>query len=433
MNFKKILISLLALSIALAFASCKDKEEDPVCAGHVDKNDDGKCDKCGEAYDDGAEEPEIVKEQCTFTVVDSEGNTISGAKFTVTFGSTAESLTSDANGKATASLYPGTYTVDFDYDSIPSGFQPSTLSVKVSATEKSFELIVVDNNPDGTSEKPYYISENETPLALSAGEEVFYVLRGSAGKKLVIENENVTVVFNGNTYEPIEGVIEIEITSNGEVMQMNTFSVKNNSASSVNVVINLVSPLGSMDNPIVMTENTVTANAPIDGSVCYKWTASANGVVIVSSENERNNISLTNRTTNAVSALTEGDTGGVYMMVSEGDEVVIFVSAMAAKNDDSATVEIEFNAALYAGTESDPIPVLKNSVDVSLYANATLVFKAENGGTLKIADENVTVTYNGTPYTPSSLGIINVDIAAGAAFAVTNTSDAMNGVEIEIN
>ena len=77
--------------------------------------------------------------------------------------------------------------------------------------------------------------------------------------------------------------------------------------------------------------------------------------------------------------------------------------------------------------------MLKNSVDVSLYANATLVFKAENGGTLKIADENVTVTYNGTPYTPSSLGIISVDIAAGAAFTVTNTSDAMNGVEIEIN
>ena len=42
MNIKRIFAVLLALALALSLASCKVK-----CEGHVDADDDYKCDKCG--------------------------------------------------------------------------------------------------------------------------------------------------------------------------------------------------------------------------------------------------------------------------------------------------------------------------------------------------------------------------------------------------
>ena len=420
---------VVVVGIILAIVLLGGKKD--VCNGHVDKNDDGKCDKCSAEYDDGEEDPGIVKESCTFTVIDSDGNKMPGAKFTLTIGSVAETFTSDDKGQVKAGLVAGRYDVEFDYESIPEGFLPTTTVVEVSSTAKTFELLLVNNNPNGTEERPYFISENETPCNLSKNEEIHYILRGGAGKKLVVESDKVSVTFNGETYEPENGIVEISITAGSEVMQINNFSVKNKTSSECQIVIKLVSPLGSMDNPIVMTESSATATVPTDGSVHYKWTASADGVVIVSSKNEKNNISLTNHTTNAVSSITDGGIG-VYMMVSEGDEIIIAVSAKTKANETAEFIDIIFNAELYSGTESDPIPVLTKNVDLSFRAGVSLVFSSELGGKLSISDENVSVTYNGTVYNPTSLGLINVTLEAGAIFTVTNTAEEPNGIEFEL-
>lgn len=425
MNLKKLLIVLLVFSLVASFASCGNK-----CDGHVDKNDDGKCDKCEEPYEDGDEESDIVKEQCSFTVIDSDGNKLSGAKFTLTLGSVTEALTSGTDGKATVELFPGEYAVEFDYDSIPSGFLPSVSTVEISSENKSFELLLVNNNPNGTADRPYFITEDETPLELSVNAEIYYVLRGGAGKTLVIENDDVSVTYNGTAYTPEDGVVSIPIEA--QIGSMNSFSVKNTATTSNSVVIKLVSPLGAMDNPIVMTENTVVAKAPVDGSVCYKWTATSAGVLVVTSANERNNITLINSTTNAVSTQTDGSVGE-YMIVAAGDEVIISVSAKAKSGDDSAIVDVEFSVACYAGTESDPIPVIKDYVDLSLNAGASLVFSVSDAEKITVEDEAATVSYNGTDYTPDSYGIISVALEGGEnVFTLTNTSEAKNGITVEI-
>ena len=421
--------ALLVVGIILAVILLGGGENEEVCPGHVDKDDDLKCDKCSADYDDGEEGTEIAKENCTFTVVDSDGQKVAGAKFTLERGSVKETLTSDANGVASVALMATTYTVTFDYNSIPEGFQPSVYSVEVTADSTSFELLLVNNNPNGTAERPYYIVENETPIVLLADEEVYYNIRGGSGKTLSIECDEVIVTFNGTPYEPVDGVIEIYIES--EVDAMNVFSIKNTTTADLDIVIHLESPLGSMDNPIEMTENTVKAEVYVGTSQWYKWTASASGVVLVGSSNPRNNISLINQKTNAVSDTTDG-TLGEYMMVSEGDVVLVSVSAMSSREDDSATCEIEFSVALYAGIESDTIPVVKNNFGLSFRAGASLIFITENGGELTISDSDVTVTYNGETYSPSKLGIVKVTLEAGAIFTITNTSDAPNGIDVEI-
>lgn len=403
-------------------------EKEDVCLGHVDKDDDLKCDKCSAEYDDGEEEPEIPKETCTFTVVDSDGNKLSGAKFTLKLGAVTENLTSDANGVVTVDLVEGKYSVVFDHDSLPSGFQQDVYSVEVSADATSFELLIVNNNPNGTAERPYYISEVETYLAISAGDEIYYNIRGGAGKTLRIDCADVTVNFNGELHEPVDGVISIYVDS--EVDARNVFSVKNTSEADLEITIYLESPLGSMDNPIEMTENTVNEQVYVGATKWYKWTATSSGVVLASSSNPKNNISLRNQTTNAVSESTAGSLGE-YIMVSAGDVVLISLSAMGAE-DESVFVELDFSLTIHAGTAEDPIPVVKNEFNLSFMAGASLTFSTENGGALTISDSDFTVTYNGETYSPSKLGIVKVTLEAGAVFTINNTADASNTIEVSI-
>ena len=420
---------LLVVGIILAVILLGGGEKEEVCPGHVDKDDDLKCDKCSADYDDGEEEPEITKEKCTFTVVDSDGNKLSGAKFTLKLGAVTEELVSDANGVVNVALVAGKYSVVFDHDSLPSGFQQSVFSVEVSADSTSFELLIVNNNPNGTVERPYYISDSETDLSISAGDEIYYNVRGGAGKTLIIKCADVTVNFNGELHEPVDGEIRVYVDS--EVDAMNVFSVKNTSESDLEIVIYLESPLGSMDNPIEMTENTVDTEVYAGATKWYKWTAASSGVVLVSSADPKNNISLRNQTTNAVSESTAGSRGE-YMMVSAGDVVLVSLAVIGSGDDESVSTKIGFSLTIYAGTAKDPIPVVKNEFNLSFMAGASLTFSTENGGELTISDSEVTVTYNGETYSPSKLGILKVTLEAGAVFTINNTAGASNPIEIKI-
>ena len=402
MNLRKILISSLVVALAVSFSSCK---KDEPCE-HVDKDDDFVCDKCGEDFDDG-----IEKESCSFTVVDSDGNKLSGAKFTLARGSVKETFTSGANGTVSAELLAGKYSVEFDYDTIPSGFLPSVFAIEVKEDATSFELLIMNNNPNGTEERPFVLSENETSGSIPANGEVFYALHGGNGKKLVIENENVTVVYNGETYRPENGIVEVPFSS--DIGEMNRFSVKNGTASDIELVVQLVSPLGSFDNPIVISENSVTANVPAGGGICYKWIAPSDGVLLITSDNTKNNINLTNSTTNVVSSQTDGS-AGEYMAVSAGDEVIISVSAKTSKNDSAKFTEIQFNVALYAGTSANPIPVIKDIIDVSLGANTSFTFAWDGIGDVELKDDDATL------------------VKGDGYFTVTNSLDTINGVVIEI-
>ena len=398
MKLKKVLLSSLVVALAVSMASCSGEDE----CEHLDKDDNFVCDICEEDFDDGLE-----KNSCTFNVVDNEGNKLAGAKFTLTRGSVTETLTVNSSGTASIELIAGKYSVEFDYDTIPSGFLPSVFSVEIKMGANSFDLVVVDNNPNGSEERPYMISENVTELTIGAGAEIFYGCRVAANRKLSI-SEGITVVYNGNSYTG-----EVELISEG-VDHIAYFSIKNTSASALNAKLEMIFPLGSADNPIVVTNDSTVANVPGGGAIYYKWTASEDGVFVVTSENVKNNILLTNRTTNAVSSQTDGSLGE-YMVVHSGDEVIISVSAKTATGDAAQFNEIIFNSAFYKGTESDPIPVFKETVDISIGANETLVFEWDGIGDIELDDEDVTLE------------------TGDGFFTVTNTLDTVNGVVIDIS
>lgn len=121
MNFKKILSLFLAfaltLSLGISLASCGG---DPECTEHADNDTDGKCDTCGAAVED--EGGDDGKTAYTVTVKDANNQAVAGATLTlITRNYTSEQLTTDAEGKATASLKAIGY-VKAKLISVPEGY-----------------------------------------------------------------------------------------------------------------------------------------------------------------------------------------------------------------------------------------------------------------------------------------------------------------------
>ena len=277
-------------------------------------------------------------------------------------------------------------------------------------------MVIVDNNPNGTSAKPFYIVEDITPLELDAGCEVYYIYRGAAMRYLTIESDGVVVKYQGEEFGAENGKVVVEITP--ALGEMSRFSVKNTTDAKLEISICMIAPKGAMENPIDLEGNSAQASVPVDGAVYYKYVADKNGVLVVSSRNTLNNISLSNLNSYAVTSATEGALC-TYMYVSEGDEVLIEVSS----TDEQNATTIEFSVNCYAGTEADPVPVLGNELDLSIPADAAIVFSAEAGKTVSFYNRSVTLTVGGEDYS-GSVEVVLAGNAATVLFTFTNNSDS---------
>jgi hypothetical protein len=209
MNFKKILSLVLALSMVLALglilASCGGNTE---CTEHTDANTDGKCDTCGaEVEIPGGDD----KTAYTVTLKDANNQPVAGATLTLaTRGFTSETLTTDAEGKATASLKVIGY-VKASVISVPEGYVLPTAAVEFDEgkteltisvaldTRIAHTITLVDSEGNAISDVYVQICEGETchtPVKTDANGKA--VIRfDPTGKEL---KAKVTVLPAGYTY-----------------------------------------------------------------------------------------------------------------------------------------------------------------------------------------------------------------------------------------
>ena len=409
MNMKKILSLFLALTFVFALAACGS---DPADTEPPETTDPGE---------------QTV--ECSFTALVSGGETVSGLSFTLTQGSDTYPLVTGTDGTVKADLKLGKYSISYNSDTIPEGCTADLFALEVTEGSAAFSLSFTDNTPDGSAEKPYFIADSVTTIHLAAGEELYYSYRGAASKYVEIKSESVSVTYNGQVYAPVDGVVQVQLEP--QIGTVTNFSVKNTSEAAIETAMELISPLGSSENPIVLTESSAVAQVSAGTSLCYQWVADKSGVIVVSSSNALNNISMVNMTTNAVSSQTSGSLCE-YMLVSAGDEIVITVSSISPDKEQS----IDFAVAVYLGTREDPIPVLKDSMDISLKASSSYVFTANAGKTLKVTDENASVTFGDQTYTPNEFGIITLSFGGNdgekAVFTLNNTSESLNGIEFTL-
>ena len=340
---KKILVLLLALTLVLSLASYKK------CKEHIDADDDYLCDNCGENFDDGDEGGELpppTDHKVTFSVKLDDGTALSGVKFTLHRGETVyATLESDANGMAEVTLENLAYSVDYDYDSLPELCIPDTFGIKIEEGKDSYELVIVNNTPDGSMGKPFIVVENETAVTIGAGETMHYHYRGSSTRFLSVDNAGITVNYNGESYVFNQGDEPVLIKP--EIGESTYLSLTNTTEGEISCILSMIAPLGSSENPISLTENGTSVTVNCETIVFYSFTVTKSGTLTLTSDDERSSISVAKVLENDVPVIsqTEG-TAPATMDVVEGDVITIGVSALEGGKNDPFDVEISFTISI---------------------------------------------------------------------------------------
>ena len=79
--------------------------------------------------------------------------------------------------------------------------------------------------------------------------------------------------------------------------------------------------------------------------------------------------------------------------------------------------------------------MIKEKIDLSLSAGASVTFAAEIGKTLTLADETVRLTVGAQTYTPTKTEPVSVALAGDGTtvtFTLTNLQETTNGVAFEV-
>lgn len=405
------------------------------CKGHVDADDDFKCDLCGKTYDDGDEIAPIQTADVTLTVKDSDGNLMSGVKLVITGATGTYTVVSGSDGTVKQQLPLGKYSVTYDYATIPAGFMPDTTAFTVAEGAYAVEIIIIDNNPNGTAARPFRINDDETELSVAAGEEIFYAGHGASVRTLVIKSEGLEVKYNGEVYTAVDG--EIKIVLAGSIDEETRFSVKNVSANDIQTKIEIIFPLGSRENPIELTESEKTVSLAPEQITHLEWIATSDGVLIVTASTIDSNVTVSKIMENDVSISSAayaregaGDTvipGYAYLAIKAGETVIFAVG-----NESEEQNDVSFSFTTCAATEANPLP-LSGSIDLSFAPGQSISFCVAEGKTLTIQNEdNLTVTHAGETYDIATDGFIYLELESGAIFTVTNADTMANGITIEI-
>lgn len=344
--FKKYLLAILVIvSLALSLISCTEE------CKHVDADDDYLCDNCGEHYDDGDEQelgPQTLS--VSFSVKFENGTAASGVKFTLTRGDKTFNLTSGNDGSAKVDLEAGAYYVDVNYDTLPEYCSTDIFAIKVEEGKTQFNITIIDNTPDGSAEKPFFISENETELTLAAGSETYYRIHVSTVRYLTVANPDVVINFGDLVSEVVDGVSTLVVTASDNEISDCVFSLKNNSTDSLTVILGVKAPLGTYENPIEVSESGAATTVNCDTTVYYKWIATSDGVLTITANSDRNSIYIRRVLENDV-PMDQYTNGQLVtsLEVAEGDVITIGVSALEANADhenQEYDVEISFTLSL---------------------------------------------------------------------------------------
>ena len=447
MNFKRILMLLMAVCLVASLAACNnggDNTNDE--CSHVDADDNYLCDKCGEHFDDGDEKQdggsETTSAEVNFVVKFSDGKTLSGVKFTLTRGDQIYDLESGADGSVKATVDFGTYEVYVDSETLPEYCYADTYGLKVEEGTSSLDIVIVDNTPNGSLDNPFWLTENETEVSIEAGAELHFNYRGSTLKNLTIENEHLVITYMGESFTAVDGVVSAQIAP-AAIGNITTFTIKNTSQSAVNALIKAYASLGTDENPIELTGDTATATVAEEQEVHYIYTAERDGVLLLLSKTEGGSITAVRNLEKYIEGFDEPIIVPIYAQTNEGistytyvkagEQIKISVSYTGDFTTDGETHDVEFGFALYEGTETDPVPVFGDDISISLDGGSSVVFVAAADGTVVLsADEGTSVSLNGENLTPDSDGNYTVEVKANDKINVDNTTTEISRVNITL-
>lgn len=429
---KRLLTLFMVLCLiltAMAFASCDGGND-------TDTNTDTNTDTDTSTNTDTDTNTDTgIEKEATYviTIKDQEGVVIANATIQILneYDEEIETLTTDENGQATITL-SNDESYFADVLELPEGYLDIAGKTKL---ENEDTVIEVESNiPNGTESRPYPV-EDTNEIKLGANETVFYVTYGG-GRNILIENaQGLKLTYGAD--EPREADEEGKITFKMPVAddlydRATRIKLENTTSEEKTYILTIYSDKGELDNPYdVVLDELTKITVEKEKTVYYKYVAEKDGMIVVYSETEDNNIYCYNTTTYVTSAYTNGAICE-YIYANEGDEVMFYVSSNASKNYNS----VEFKVNHYSGTVEDPIPLYKEATSITLKPSQALTFTitSEVSSELVIEGNSIKLTMNETDTLPSEDGIIDGILIMGTkTLTITNTdADEKQNVAISL-
>lgn len=213
--------------------------------------------------------------------------------------SEAAKVTTNAEGKASATLEVGGYYATIDREALPDRHYfldyKNTFSFEVKEGETNALDITVGYLEevvyDGSAANPYPLAQflaqdGETySLKLPAGAEYYYTTWNMDGSELWISDSRVSVIYDGVTYEynTALGAVTVSLAQTESTGRV-TFKVKNNAQEEITVSARWEAVAGTESNPYELSALENVSVALTGGeTVYYKWTATAAGTLSVTS------------------------------------------------------------------------------------------------------------------------------------------------------
>ncbi len=354
MNRKLITVILACLLVAAcaALAGCQEQGPSTACKLHSDADFDNLCDNCGAQVGLNIDPPATNPDPVTVHVVVHNDYSVPMENAVVSFmngENVIQTTTVDKEGLCSISLLPGNYTMWVE--NLPEYHTGGgNIPVEVKEGMEAIKIDVLDNTPNGTFEKPFFLGEENATFNFNTNETFWFSMRAGEGRQVIIYNANVEVEYADEIYTPDEnGRVMFHITAN-DPMDIKMFSVTNKNAEMQDIELVLQADPGTLDNPFILENLTdpVTTHVVKGSTVYYRFTAiEAATLTLCPGNAEIDVIGLSKTGLNEKGELVTVDAGAtgpnldghiiqsVTLKVEIGDVVTIRVSTDADGSDGS--------------------------------------------------------------------------------------------------
>ncbi len=354
MKNRKALIMLLCMLVAtsVALAACQPgaSPSSTACAAHTDVNNDGLCDNCGIQVGFQVNSTSSAGNvQVSFSVFNDFQVPMTGAKITATDRYTDEVFTATVgeDGTVTMDLPESDYSVGLE--DLPENHVAGFKTVSVVPDMEVITFTVIDNTPDGSQSRPYFIGADAVAKDFGADASLYFTMRFGWGRALIIDNANVEVTIKGEKFEPdANGRVEIRIDDAVENEHVLVYVTNKGDAQNLN--LQPLSDPGTLENPLELElGKDMTAQVKEGHTLTYSWTATADGTVTVGSDNANGSLQITNKENSRATGFTNTEDRGssVSMEVKAGDEISVEVTVLKAT--DAEYDEVVFKLAYDVG------------------------------------------------------------------------------------
>lgn len=317
-----ILCLALLVSVMALVTSCGPTTPEP-CDEHTDTDGNRVCDVCKELLLDLPKDVAV-----SFTVKDQDDIVVPGVE--VTFTSTADATktvtaTGGQDGKLTATLTEGTYRVSYDYDVDAIGYyltDTSSITVEEATTEMVLKLI--NNNPNGTEDRPFSLSVDENEVVIPANTSYYYVVYRAINLIADISGEGIKVTYRGTDYTTEDGNIIFNLLGE-DTNSVEVLLIENTTDAEATASVTITSTPGSSGNPyIIEADGDVTADdLTKDSIIYYTYTAAVAGELTITVTSENSYVAMINSRNSVAASTTDADTNVITLAVEAGDEIII--------------------------------------------------------------------------------------------------------------